>query len=279
MTMPRIVWVHEVEDRDERWTVSAPVEVLDAAKAAILDRLDRSPKVAVFDSDGSYPHREVVRVTDESFEALDGALEFEQLGPLQVATAAAACQNLAVVADACGPELSAATAVFSQLLGDLIAAIDSSVRLLDDGRFEMRWAASDRELVSELCGEVEELLETDDDNVRRLFPPAYSKDRRRSEEFAALARDELIASRRATFEAVHEAMGERFLDADALAALMRGLNDARLVLGTRLDVSDDHQGIPADHPEPERYAAYLQLTNMLAQVLEALRAADPDLDS
>ena len=71
---------------------------------------------------------------------------------------------------------------------------------------------------------------------------------------------------------------QRFLDEEELSALMRALNDARLVLGNRLDVQEEHHGIPADHPDPELYALYLHLTGMLGQVLEALRSADPTLD-
>ena len=90
----------------------------------------------------------------------------------------------------------------------------------------------------------------------------------------ALARHELIDSRRATLATLRVAMGQRELTEDQLSALMRSINDLRLVVGTRLDVSeDDHPRVHPGDPTFPDWLAYDRLTHLLAQIIRALSAS------
>ena len=57
--------------------------------------------------------------------------------------------------------------------------------------------------------------------------------------------------------------------------MMRAVNDLRLVLGTRLDVSEESEPPPDDHPDAETWAVYQHLSHLLAQLLDALRRRSP----
>ena len=61
------------------------------------------------------------------------------------------------------------------------------------------------------------------------------------------------------------------LDAEQLAAWMGAVNDLRLVLGTKLDVSEDPMfEIPDDDPDVQAYAIYTYCSWLLEQIVEAL---------
>ena len=55
-------------------------------------------------------------------------------------------------------------------------------------------------------------------------------------------------------------------------AWMRALNEVRLVLGTRLDVSEEGDERPLDDTDPrwEAFAVYDYLTHLQAEIVEAL---------
>ena len=128
---------------------------------------------------------------------------------------------------------------FSRFLAEAIAALERTVVKVGDDRYRMRWTESDREMIRNLSAELDTLLDTDDASLVRLFPPAYGIDEDRSREYAALARDELVASRRGALAVVAGALEQSELSGDELHSLMRAINDLRLMLGTRLDVSED----------------------------------------
>jgi hypothetical protein len=52
---------------------------------------------------------------------------------------------------------------------------------------------------------------------------------------------------------------------------MRSINDLRLVVGTRLDVSeDDHERVSPGDPRFADWLAYHRLTHLLGQIIQAL---------
>src|SRR4051794_18111478 len=115
----------------------------------------------------------------------------------------------------------------------------TTIRSRRDGTFTIRWGVLDRELLAHVVGELRELVTSDDPSVTRLFPSAYGSDDERNAGWDVLARGELVASRLATLDVVDALIGRRHADADEIDALMRTVNDARLVLGSRLDVTEE----------------------------------------
>ena len=153
------------------------------------------------------------------------------------------------------------------------------VRRTDRGTYRVRLPGPERELLVSLAGQLQELLAetTDDPTVRRLFPTAYNEDPERDREYQQLVRDELLEARLSALATLEATLEADELDEAELGAWLRALNDLRLVLGTRLDVSEDRSDIEADDPEAPAYAVYEYLGFLLGEVVDALEEGLPEV--
>lgn len=141
-----------------------------------------------------------------------------------------------------------------------------------DGRFRVRWSEDERVLVRLSIERLDSVLESGHEALTRLTPPAYGEDEQLSTEFAAVARYQLTDSRRGAYETVKAALDRPILEEAELHALLRSINDVRLVMGTQLDVSEDEHWLPA--PDSEHFAdarTYYLLSGLLGDVVWALR--------
>jgi hypothetical protein len=128
-------------------------------------------------------------------------------------------------------------------------------------------------LLRELLDELEALLaDPDDPALRRLFPPAYS-DRASEEQYRSLIGDQLVSGRSKALATVRDTLGETTLDLDQAEQWLRGLNDLRLVLGTRLDVGEeiDYEQLDLNDPRGRELAVYGYLSWLQEQLVEALQ--------
>ena len=140
------------------------------------------------------------------------------------------------------------------------------------GVYVLRLPDPERELLTSLVQQMRELLEltTDDPSLRRLFPTAYHDDPDRDREYQQLARDELLEARLAALDIVESSAMRKELTDDELSGWLTALNDLRLVLGTRLDVSEDLVDIDADDPDAPALAVYGYLGMLLDEAVQAL---------
>ena len=138
------------------------------------------------------------------------------------------------------------------------------------GDYRLRLSAEERELLRTLPGQLRELLETDDPSIVRLHPPAYA-DEADAAEFERLVGSELLAGRREALRIVEETVDGDRLSEKQLDAWLRALNDLRLVLGTRLDVTEESYGVPVDPRDPR--APELALFGYLSWLQEEAVAA------
>lgn len=130
-----------------------------------------------------------------------------------------------------------------------------------------------REILRDVLGQLREALvaDTDDPMLARLFPPAYADDPEKEEGFQALARDELLEHRLAAIDVVESTIDSPRLDPEAADAWVRALNALRLVLGTRLDVSeDDRRSIDEDDPDAPAWILYELLSALVDDLVGAL---------
>ena len=140
------------------------------------------------------------------------------------------------------------------------------------GTYELRLPRPERELLDNLVDRLRELLllTTDDPAVRRLFPTAYHDDPERDREYQQLVRDELLERRLAALSVVEETTALDELTEEQLTAWLTALNDLRLVLGTRLDVSEDPEELDEDDEDALALALYGYLGYLLSDVVDAL---------
>ena len=127
-------------------------------------------------------------------------------------------------------------------------------------------------LLRELLDELEALLEDPEDPaLRRLFPPAHT-DRESEEQYRSLVGDQLLSGRTKALATVRDTLGTNTLDPDEADAWLRALNDLRLVLGTRLDVSEEieYEGLDLEDPRGRELAVYGYLSWLQEQLVEAL---------
>jgi hypothetical protein len=146
-------------------------------------------------------------------------------------------------------------------------------------------AALLRSLPAELAPVIGGSPDTDIDVVARLFPSAYSDptEAEAEGEWQRLMHDELVREKLAALEiftvtlaAADRKRGKVELELrdDDVAAWLGALNDARLALGTRLDVTEelDHDiaRLDSDDPYTQALAVYLWLGWAQELLLEAL---------
>jgi hypothetical protein len=151
------------------------------------------------------------------------------------------------------------------------------------------------EVLEKLPGRLRAVLEKPDFGdqvVARLFPQAYRDDPEAEAEYGRLMRDDLLARKlegidsfERTFAGRRERKGllgtriGRFFEVDLsgedLTLWLGFLHDMRLLIGTRLDITDEswEREIP-EGPEAEEHMLLHALAYMEEAILEALRKAE-----
>ena len=148
-----------------------------------------------------------------------------------------------------------------------------------EGRISLRLGAQERMILGGLVGELRATLAVPDPLLARLYPPAFPDDPEAEAAFQDLVRADLEADRRDRVAVVDETLGARSLDEAQATAWMGALNDLRIVLGTRLGVTDETEAshIDEDDPDAERRIVYAYVGWLLGQFVDALAAGLPDV--
>lgn len=142
-------------------------------------------------------------------------------------------------------------------------------------RVRMNLEVHERLLLGELLDELEGLLDDPDDpELRRLFPPAYS-DRAEDEQYRSLVQGQLVSGRSKALATVRETLAGETLDLEQADQWLRALNDMRLVLGTRWDVTEqlDYGKLDLHEPRGRELAVYGYLSWLQEQLVEALQSS------
>jgi hypothetical protein len=147
------------------------------------------------------------------------------------------------------------------------------------GGVEVRLPSGLRDVLRSLCDQLETLLTTEDRSsdpaLARLSPAAYPDDPLRELEFEQMAGDDLAAGRLAALRELRDTAGADVLEEEQALAWLRTLNDLRLVLGARLDVTEE-SGVE-DFAGDEASSAAFELYGALGMIQgELLLAIDPE---
>ncbi len=142
-----------------------------------------------------------------------------------------------------------------------------------DGEYVLRLPEEERALLRFLPDDLRSLLDAapDEPHLRRLFPPAY-EDAKDEAAYRELMGNELLEGRRQALRVLAETAQAERLTGEQAQAWLTALNDLRLVLGTRLGVTDDSllEGLTENHPRAPELALYAYLSWLQEQLVEAL---------
>lgn len=146
---------------------------------------------------------------------------------------------------------------------------------LTDGGIDVSLPEDERDILATLLDQFRELLMIDEDpNLTRLKPVAHPDDPEASREYTEMVGDQLLRQRLEAIEQVEGGLEGATLDDEGIAAWLQTINGLRLVLGERLDVTEDLDAIDRRDPEAPAYALYEWLGWLLEQLV---RAAADDL--
>ena len=139
------------------------------------------------------------------------------------------------------------------------------------GEYQLRLPPEERDLLRALPLQLKELIGTDDPSLRRLFPPAYKDDPALEAEYRHYMADDLVASHERALDVMAATVDADVVNEEELMGWLRALNDLRLVLGTRLDVSEESAGAyDPTSPDADAMAVYQYLSFLLESIVEAL---------
>ena len=113
----------------------------------------------------------------------------------------------------------------------------------------------------------------DDPALARLLPDGYRDDPGAAGEFrrlteASLRRDKVAAAERLLAALPGDGPGEVRLDADSTERWLSTINDVRLALGTRLEVTEEMAEPDPEDPDAPAYVVYLWLTELQGVLVE-----------
>jgi hypothetical protein len=131
------------------------------------------------------------------------------------------------------------------------------------GEIRLRLPRDERALLRSLPGQLRRLLveAPDDPSLERLFPPAYD-DADSEAEYRRLMADELLEGRRRALRVIEETLDQDRLTKEQAESWLTALNDLRLVLGTRLGVTEDMllERLSPDDPDAFAISLYAYLS-------------------
>ncbi len=148
--------------------------------------------------------------------------------------------------------------LFSVKNGEMVVRLDDNVRVLI-------------RKVSEELREV--LLVNDPEATRRLYPTAYPDDDEMNAEYQEMVHDQLLMQRLDGIDELQATIDDDVITLDTADAWMSTINQVRLVLGTRLDVSEEEMVVDEDDPEAQGIVIYQVLSYVLEHLTEARTSA------
>jgi hypothetical protein len=142
----------------------------------------------------------------------------------------------------------------------------------EKGGVRLRIPLNERELIREVVQTTRALISEGDENpaLRRLYPPAYA-DAELDRDYRELTRTQLTSGRERAYDLLVATLDQELLSAEEADAWMRALNDVRLVLGTRLEVTEnfDWDAVEPNDPAVPDLALYAYVSWLQEQLVAA----------
>jgi hypothetical protein len=140
------------------------------------------------------------------------------------------------------------------------------------GAVEAKFSGAEIALLAQVAQQLRAVIQAEGHppEARRLFPPAYPDDEEAEQEYEGMTRDELTSGKLESLELFEDSIASGrekrgawslTLDDEQAQAWLGVLNDARLTIGTRLDVTEEtyEQEIAPDDPDRDAHELYIYL--------------------
>ena len=139
-----------------------------------------------------------------------------------------------------------------------------------DGKIVVRLDETLRALLRQVTEELREVLLVEDaDLTRRLYPTAYPDDEALEGDYQALVHDQLLMQRLDGIDKLQSSIDDDTISIETADAWMNTINQVRLVLGTQLDVSEEHSEVSEDDPMATNHVIYQVLSHILEELTHA----------
>lgn len=141
------------------------------------------------------------------------------------------------------------------------------------GDFKVRLFAKERDLLRRVCeASRTTLLEGDptDPVLRRLYPAASLDDPTLAAQVDDMIRDDLTQQRLEAIDRLEATVGEARVSSDDLGSWLAVCNDARLMIGVRIGVTEESSRGDFDGAEADAFSEYRVLTSMVGEMVHAL---------
>lgn len=127
-----------------------------------------------------------------------------------------------------------------------------------------------RHLLRQVTEELREILLVDDDeHTRRLYPTAHPDDEELEQQYREMVRDQLLMQRLDGIDRLQATIDAETLDVELADIWMNTINQARLVLGTQLDVGENDGPIEEEDPDATQKVIYQVLSHILEELTSA----------
>ncbi|MBI3649214.1 MAG: DUF2017 family protein [Actinobacteria bacterium] len=142
-------------------------------------------------------------------------------------------------------------------------------------RFRVRLQPAQREMLGRVIVQLREVLEHEDPSsdpaVARLFPATYPDDPLASLEYETAVGPELLRERLDAIRTMESTLRARTLAEEELLAWLATLNGLRLVLGIRLDITEETtEDDFTDEESRTTYGLYAFLTWLESSIVDVL---------
>lgn len=157
------------------------------------------------------------------------------------------------------------------------------VRRGQDGKYILRIPLIERRLLADIPEALGHALDAATDGVAgtpelmRLFPPAYTEDDDAERSYRELMQGELLEEHRLALSVLEETANAKELGDEQMNGWLSALNDARLVLGTTIGVSEESEPVLANDDDRARYSLYLYLSVLVEEIVDALAGGLPEV--
>jgi hypothetical protein len=156
--------------------------------------------------------------------------------------------------------------------------VSAPIRRRRDGRYAVKLDPSVRAVLVTMSEQLSPIIGPDEPMTRRLFPPAYPGEGEQGKEveYRTLVDNALVNHHREAFAVMAATAQADILTEPELNAWLSAVGSLRLVLGTRLDVSEDMEAPDPEEPTAPEYALYELLGQLQYLMIDVLAAGLPD---